>query len=34
MIVSLVMGRLFMWYFDRIEHVGSRHQPVVPEETS
>ncbi|WP_227015844.1 hypothetical protein [Haloarcula sp. JP-L23] len=34
MIVSLVMGQLFMWYFDRIEHVGSRHRPVVPEEAS
>lgn len=34
MIVSLVMGTLFMWYFDRIEHVGSRHRPVVPEEAS
>lgn len=34
MIVSLVMGRLFMWYFDRIEHVGSRLRPVVPEEAS
>lgn len=32
--VSLVMGQLFMWYFDRIEHVGSRHRPVVPEEVS
>ncbi|GAA0509566.1 hypothetical protein SAMN04488066_10840 [Halorubrum aquaticum] len=34
MAVSLVMGQLFMWYFDRIEHVGSRHRPVVPEERS
>lgn len=34
MIVSLVMGQLFLWYFDRIEHVGSRHRPVVPEEAS
>ncbi|MFD1647666.1 hypothetical protein [Haloarchaeobius litoreus] len=34
MVVSLVMGLLFLWYFDRIEHVGSRHQPVVPEESS
>ena len=34
MVVSLVMGGLFLWYFDRIEHVGSRHRPVVPKETS
>ncbi|WP_410767286.1 hypothetical protein [Haloferax sp. DFSO60] len=34
MIVSLAMGQLFLWYFDRIEHVGSRHRPVVPEEAS
>lgn len=34
MIVSLAMGLLFMWYFAHIEHVGSRHRPVVPEETS
>ncbi|MFD1600813.1 hypothetical protein [Halobellus rarus] len=34
MVVSLVMGGIFLWYFDRIEHVGSRHRPVVPEETS
>lgn len=34
MMVSLVMGQLLMWYFDRIEHVGSRHRPVVPKEPS
>lgn len=34
MLVSLVMGGLFLWYFDRIEHVGSRTQPIVPEESS
>lgn len=34
MIVSLIMGVLFLGYFDRIEHVGSRRRPVVPEEAS
>lgn len=34
MAVSLVMGGLFLWYFDRIEHVGSRTRPVLPEEAS
>lgn len=32
-VVSVVMGWLFLWYFDRIEHVGSRERPVVPEES-
>lgn len=32
--VSIVMGGVFLWYFDRIEHVGSRARPVVPEEAS
>jgi hypothetical protein len=31
-VVALVMGALSLWYFDRIEHVGSRRRPVVPEE--
>lgn len=30
--VSLVMSALFLWYFDRVEHVGSRRRPVIPEE--
>lgn len=30
--VTLVMGGLFLWYFDRVEHVGSRQRPVIPEE--
>lgn len=30
--VSLVMGALFLWYFHRIEHVGSKRHPVVPDE--
>lgn len=33
-VVSLIMGTLFLWYFERIEHVGTRYRPVVPEETS
>jgi hypothetical protein len=32
--VSLVMSALFLWYFDHIEHVGSRRRPVIPEEAS
>lgn len=31
---TLLMGGLFLWYFDRIEHVGSRKRPVVPDEVS
>lgn len=33
-VVTIVMGGFFLWYFDRIEHVGSRGRPVVPEEES
>lgn len=29
--VTLVMGGFFLWYFDRVEHVGSRERPVIPE---
>jgi hypothetical protein len=32
--VTLVMGGFFLWYFGRIEHVGYRGRPVVPEEES
>jgi|AntRauTorcE11898_2_1112593.scaffolds.fasta_scaffold00035_37 hypothetical protein len=32
--VSLVMSALFLWYFDHIEHVGTRRRPVIPEEAS
>jgi hypothetical protein len=32
-VVGLVMGGFFFWYFDRIEHVGSRERPVVPKES-
>lgn len=32
--VSLAMSALFLWYFDRTEHVGSRRRPVIPEEAS
>jgi hypothetical protein len=30
--VTVVMGAFFLWYFDRIEQVGTRERPVVPEE--
>lgn len=33
-VVTLVMGGFFLWYFDRVEHVGSWERPVVPEEES
>lgn len=32
--VSLVMSAVFLWYFDHVEHVGSRQRPVIPEEAS
>lgn len=32
-VVSIVMGGVSLWYFDRIEHVGSHQRPVVPEES-
>lgn len=31
-VVTLVMGGFFLWYFDRVEHVGSRERPVIPED--
>jgi hypothetical protein len=34
MAVSLVMSALFLYYFDHIEHVGSRRRPVIPEDAS
>ena len=30
--VSLLMSGGFLWYFDRVDHVGARQRPVVPEE--
>lgn len=31
-VVALVMGGFFLWYFDRVDHVGAWERPVVPEE--
>lgn len=30
--VAMVMGGFFLWYFDRVDHVGAWERPVVPEE--
>ena len=30
--VSLAMSALSLWYFEHVDHVGSRQRPVIPEE--
>ncbi|QLG62595.1 hypothetical protein [Halorarum salinum] len=30
--VGLVVGGVFVWYFDRVEHVGSAGRPMIPPE--